>query len=419
MTDSRSNLSPDIRTNGERLWDSIMRMGEIGPGVAGGSSRLTLTDEDRAGRDLLVAWCREAGCAVTIDDMGNIFARRDGRNNRLPPVVSGSHLDTQPHGGKFDGVYGVLAALEVVRALNDHDIETEAAVEVAVWTNEEGCRFAPAMIASGVFAGAFEKEFAWSREDAEGKTLAAELKRIGYFGEQRCGEHPIGAFFEAHIEQGPILEREGDTIGVVMGGQALRWYDITVSGQDAHAGSTPMPGRRDALVAAAKLVQAAQRIALEHAPHGVGTAAKMTVEPQSRNTIPGSACFSLDMRHPDAGTLAQMCGTFRACCDEIAAGGGCHVDVAEIWNCPPVKFDPRCITAVRDAAAKLNYRHRDMVSGAGHDACQLSAVVPTAMIFVPCEGGLSHNEAETAKPRDLEAGCNVLLHAMLEMAGWR
>ena len=413
MSDARL----DIKTNGERLWDSIMRIGEIGPGAAGGSSRLALTDEDRAGRDLLVAWCEEAGCVVTVDDMGNLFARRDGRDNSRPPVMAGSHLDTQPHGGKFDGVYGVLAALEVVRTLNDHAVETEAPVEIVVWTNEEGCRFAPAMIASGVFAGVFEKDFAWAREDAEGNKLGDELKRIGYLGAQRCGEHPVGALFEAHIEQGPVLEHNGDTIGVVTGGQGLRWYDVTVSGRDAHAGSTPMPGRRDALVAAAGLIEAVQRIARENAPFGVGTVGQMSVTPNSRNTIPGGVFFTVDLRHPDDATLAGMDRAFRKCCDEITGGDEAEVAAVEIWHSPPIQFDPRCINAVRGAAAKLNYRHRDMVSGAGHDAFQVSRIAPTSMIFVPCEGGLSHNEAERATPDDLEAGGNVLLHAMLEMAG--
>ncbi len=418
MTGARS----DARVNGARLWDSIMRMGEIGPGAAGGSSRLALTDEDRAARDLFVAWCEQAGCAVTVDDMGNLFARRNGGNNDLPPVMAGSHLDTQPHGGKFDGVYGVLAALEVVRALNDHKVETEAPVEVVVWSNEEGCRFAPAMLASGVFAGLFDKDFAWAREDAEGKRFLDELKRIGYLGEQPCGDHPVGALFEAHIEQGPVLERDEDTIGVVTGGQGQRWYDVAVTGQDAHAGSTPMPGRRDALVAAAALVESVRRIALDHAPFGVGTVGQLSVTPNSRNTIPGKVFFTVDLRHPDDAALADMHRAFRQRCREVADQNRAEqsrVDIAaeEIWHNPPVRFAEDCIAAVRTAAARLNYRHQDMVSGAGHDACQVSRIAPSAMIFVPCAGGISHNEQESAQEADLEAGCNVLLHAMLEMAG--
>ena len=393
-----------------------MQMAEIGPGEAGGSSRLALTDADREGRDLLVAWCREAGCAVSVDDMGNLFARRAGRNHQRPPIMAGSHLDTQPHGGKFDGVYGVLATLEVVRTLNDHGVDTDAPIEIVVWSNEEGCRFAPAMIASGVFAGVFEKEFAWSRSDAQGKRFDDELKRIGYFGEQRCGEHPVGALFEAHIEQGPVLEREAQTIGVVTGGQGLRWYDVSVSGRDAHAGSTPMAGRRDALLAAARLIQGVRRIAQEHAPHGVGTVGQLSVTPNSRNTIAGGVLFAVDLRHPDDHALAAMARAFRKCCAEVVESGEAEVEVEEIWHSPPVRFDADCINAVRSAATTLNYRHRDMPSGAGHDAFQINRIAPAAMIFVPCEGGLSHNEAERATPADLEAGCNVLLHAMLALA---
>ena len=410
------NAATDLRVNGERLWDSIMRIAEIGPGVAGGSSRQALTDDDRAARDLFVAWCEDAGCAVTVDDMGNIFARRAGSDSARAPVMAGSHLDTQPHGGKFDGVYGVLAALEVVRALNDAEIVTGAPLEIVVWTNEEGCRFAPAMLASGVFAGLFDKDFAWSRTDRDGKRLRDELQRIGYFGAQSCGDHAAAALFEAHIEQGPILERDGDTIGVVSGGQGQRWYDIAARGQDAHAGSTPMPGRRDAMVAAAALVGVVRQIAIAHAPHGVGTVGQLNVAPNSRNTIPGEVKFTVDLRHPNDDELAQMCQALREACERITAAGEAEITADEIWHCPPIRFDERCVDAVRNAATTLNYRHQNMVSGAGHDACQVSTVVPTAMIFVPCEAGLSHNEAENAMPRDLEAGCNVLMHAMLEVA---
>jgi N-carbamoyl-L-amino-acid hydrolase len=288
----------NLRINGKRLWHSIMSMAEIGPGVEGGSCRLALTDVDREGRDLFVSWCTEAGCSITVDDMGNIFAHRAGANNDLLPVVAGSHLDTQPHGGKFDGIYGVLSALEVIRTLNDADVTTESPLEIVVWTNEEGSRFAPAMIASGVFAGLFEKDFAWSRTDSDGISLGDELKRIGYFGEQICGEHPMAALLEAHIEQGPILENNEIQIGVVTGGQGQRWYDITVKGKDSHAGPTPMPGRQDALVASAEIISKVESIAIDHAPEGVGTVGEMYVKPNSRNTIPGEVWFSVDFRNP-------------------------------------------------------------------------------------------------------------------------
>ena len=356
---------------------------------------------------------------IVIDDLGNIFARRDGNNNALAPIVSGSHLDTQPHGGKFDGIYGVLATLEVVRTLNDHHIQTEAPIEIVMWTNEEGSRFAPAMIASGVFAGLFEKSFAYSRVDSDGLTLRDELERIGYLGDQPCGNHAIGALFEAHIEQGPILEANQNQIGVVIGGQGQRWFDVTLKGQDSHAGSTPMVGRSDALVAAADLIQSIQSLALEHAPHGVGTVGQLSVEPNSRNTIPGTVSLSVDIRNPDDEVLSSMTEQLHQQFKRIQDDHGIDLSAEEIWYCPPIVFDPDCVAAVRNAAAQLEYAHQDIVSGAGHDACQVCQVAPTAMIFVPCEGGLSHNEQESATPEDLEAGANVLLHAMLAVAGNR
>ena len=393
-----------------------MAMAQIGPGQQGGSSRLALTDADREGRDLFVDWCREIGCSIVVDDMGNIFARRTGRDPARAPVAAGSHLDTQPHGGRFDGIYGVLAALEVLRTLHENDIETAAPLEAVVWTNEEGSRFAPAMIASGVYAGLFDKEYAWARADSDGKTIGEELRRIGYFGDVACGEHPLGALLEAHIEQGPILEAEQKQIGVVIGGQGQRWYDVTLKGQDSHAGSTPMRGRRDALVAAADLIGRIQALALDLAPHAVCTVGELTVLPNSRNTIPGEVRFSVDLRNPDAAVLTEMDARFRAETESVAASHGVESEIDEIWDKPPVKFDPACIAAVESAAGELGYRHQQIVSGAGHDACQVCEVVPTSMIFVPCAGGLSHNEAESAEPADLEAGCNVLLQSMLALA---
>ncbi len=276
-------MSRQLRVNGQRLWDSIMAMAEIGPGQHGGSSRLALTDEDRDGRDLFVGWCREIGCSIEIDDMGNIFARRPGRNQDLAPIVAGSHLDTQPHGGRFDGIYGVLAALEVLRTLHESDLTTEAPLEVVNWTNEEGSRFAPAMIASGVYAGLFEKDYAWSRADSDGNTIGDELQRNGYRGESACGEHIIGALLEAHIEQGPILVAEQNSFGVVVGGQGQRWYDLRIRGRDSHAGSTPLRGRRDALVAAAEVISMVQSLALDFAPDSVSSFGEMSVFPNSRN----------------------------------------------------------------------------------------------------------------------------------------
>ena len=406
-----------LRVNQQRLWDSIMAMAEVGPGLEGGSCRLALTDEDRDGRDLFVKWCREAGCTISIDDMGNIFARREGTDKTLPPIVAGSHLDTQPHGGKFDGIYGVLSALEVIRTLNDFDVQTTAPTEIVVWTNEEGSRFSPAMISSGVYAGLFEKSYAWAQTDNNGLTLLDELKRINYLGDEACGEHQIGALLEAHIEQGPILEGKEKTIGIVVGAQGVRWYDVTVKGRDSHAGSTPMPGRRDALVASGEMIGILQTLALDHAPDGVCTVGEMHVKPNSRNTIPGEVFFTIDVRHPDGDVLDSMADQLVRNCEACADRHGTQVDIKEIWHNPPVQFDPGCIGAVSEAVEVLGYSRMEIVSGAGHDACQICRVAPTSMIFVPCAGGLSHNEHESAEPKDLEAGGNVLLYAMLNLAG--
>ena len=413
----QSQEVPYLRVDGARLWASLMEMAKIGALPGGGCGRLALTDDDRRGRDLFASWCEQAGCAVTVDEMGNMFARRRGRNPGLPPVAAGSHLDTQPHGGKFDGVFGVLAALEAVRTLNDAGVETEAPIEVINWTNEEGSRFAPGMIASGVFAGLFDRDFAYGVRSPEGETLGDELARIGYRGTESCGEHPLGALFEAHIEQGPILEAEGVPIGVVSGAQGQRWYDVEVRGRDSHAGTTPMPARKDALAAAARMAARIEDIALGKAPDAVGTVGQFDVSPNSRNTIPGDVRFSVDIRHPDAGVLAAMDAEIRDSFTAIAEGGDVEVTIAQIWEKPPIEFDARCVEAVREAAAGLGYAHQDIVSGAGHDACQVCTVVPAGMVFVPCEDGISHNEIESATPEALEMGCNVLLHAMLAMAG--
>ena len=409
-------MNTNLRVNGDRLWQSLMEMAEIGPGEKGGNRRLALSDEDKAGRDLFVDWCRQAGCSVTVDQMGNIFARREGSDPSLAPIVTGSHLDTQPHGGRFDGVYGVLAGLEVVRTLNESNVQTKHPIEVAVWTNEEGARFAPSMIASAVFAGAYPLEKALALTDNDGYSIGGELERIGYAGDEACGEHPIAAFFEAHIEQGPILEREKQTIGVVSTVQGLRWYDARVVGRDSHAGSTPMAGRRNALVGGARMVEAIDALAHSNAPHAVGTVGELIVSPNSRNTIPGQIDFTIDLRHPDADTLTKMDQTMREDLGTIAADLDLEFTIDQVSYTPPIDFDEHCVNAVASATQALGYPHRVMASGAGHDACYISKVAPTGMIFVPCAEGLSHNEDESAEPEDLAAGCNVLLHAMLERA---
>lgn len=407
----------NIQIDGERLWASLMEMARIGATEKGGVCRLTLTDRDKQSRDLFTRWCEEAGCTVTVDEMGNMFARRPGKAADAPPVMAGSHLDSQPTGGKFDGAYGVLAGLEVIRTLNEHDVETQAPVEVAVWTNEEGSRFSPAMMGSGVFTGTFDADTIRATTDHDGLTFGEELQRIGYAGDERAGEHPVAVYYEAHIEQGPILEAEDATIGVVTGGQGIRWYDIECTGQEAHAGPTPMPRRRDAFVAAAQLVQEVNAIGHRFAPLACATVGTGEVFPNSRNVIPGRVVLTVDLRHPDDDILEQMEAALRGACEALAQSSGVQVDCSRLWALPPQPFDPRCVDAVREGARLAGYSHRDIVSGAGHDAVFMAKVTPTGMIFIPCEGGISHNEIENASQEDCAAGCNVLLHAIMQSAG--
>jgi len=407
----------NLRIAGDRLWRSLMDMAAIGALPNGGCCRLALSEEDRRGRDLFVSWCEAAGCSITVDAMGNIFARRPGQDPARPPVMTGSHLDTQPHGGKFDGVYGVLAGLEVLRTLDDAGIETLAPIEVAVWTNEEGARFAPSMVGSGVFAGAYTLDEALAFTDADGVGQGEALRAIGYDGSETPGEHPVGTYFEAHIEQGPILEAEGKTIGVVTGGQGFSWHDVTVVGQDSHAGTTPMDRRRDAMAAAAHVIEGVRGIALAEKDDAVATVGAIRAEPNSRNTIAGRVEFTVDLRHPDDAVRARMDTAFTALCETAADIHAVGIDVERVADNAAVRFDPDCVDAVRRAADSLGHAGRDIVSGAGHDACHIAARAPTAMIFVPCKDGLSHNEAEDAAPEDLAAGADVLLHAILERAG--
>ncbi len=406
----------NLRIDGRRLWDSLMEMAKIGATEKGGVCRLALTDVDRAGRDLFVRWCEEAGCTVSVDKMGNIFARRPGRDNSLPPVAMGSHLDSQPTGGKFDGAFGVLAALEVIRALNDANYETAAPMEAIAWTNEEGSRFPPPMVASGVFAGVFDLEYGQNRADLDGKTMGEELERIGYAGDVEVGGRPLGAHFEAHIEQGPILENEGKTVGVVTDAQGQRWYEVTLTGQEAHAGPTPMPTRRDALLGASRIVDAVNRIGMAHQPLACATVGLMQVFPNSRNVIPGRVFFAIDIRHPNADELSTMDTELRDAIREIVDDIGLEMELEQIWYSPPVPFDHDCVDAVRRAAEENGYAHRDIVSGAGHDSCYIAKVAPTAMVFIPCKDGISHNEIESATLEDLAAGCQVLLQAAVERA---
>ncbi|MCY4756517.1 Zn-dependent hydrolase [Pelomonas aquatica] len=410
---------PDItklRINGQRLWASLMELAKIGATEKGGVCRLTLTDLDKQGRDLVTRWAREAGMTVTIDQIGNGFMRRPGRNNSLPPIMTGSHIDTQPTGGKFDGNYGVLAGIEVVRTLNDYRLETEAPIEVAFWTNEEGSRFVPVMMGSGVFAKAFTLEHAYAATDTEGKTVKGELERIGYIGSQVPGDHPIGAYFETHIEQGPVLEDHDKTIGVVTGVLGIRWYDCIVTGMEAHAGPTPMALRKDALQVATRLMQEVVACAHRHPPHGRGTVGMVQVHPNSRNVIPGRVKFSIDLRNASDALCEAMDADIRAVAARLAAESGLGIEITQVSAYPAQPFHKDCIAAVQKAADALGYSNMPAVSGAGHDAVYMARLAPAGMIFIPCKDGISHNEIEDAKPEHIEAGCNVLLQAMLNAA---
>ncbi|WNK19762.1 Zn-dependent hydrolase [Halomonas piscis] len=409
-------MAEELRINQDRLWQRLMRMAEIGATPAGGSCRVALTEEDRQGRDLFIEWCHTLGCEIRIDRMGNIFAQRPGTDPQRLPIACGSHLDTQPHGGKFDGVYGVLAGVEIFETLNEKNIETAAPLEICVWTNEEGARFAPPMISSGVFGGTYELDYGLSREDADGITLGEALESIGYTGALPCGDHRLGAFIEAHIEQGPILERQEETIGVVTGVQGSRWYRVTFHGQDAHTGSTPMEGRRDALLSAAQTINAVKKIAEGQAPSAVATVGRIDCLPNSHNTIPGEVALTVDMRHASTETLDTMETQLHEAASAAAQQESTEVEIQRIMNTPSVHFDTHCIVAVASAVHQLGYPHRRMLSGAGHDACHVARVAPTSMIFVPCAGGLSHNEAESATPEDLAAGANTLLYALIKLA---
>ena len=412
-------MTHDIRVNGARLWDSIMEMAEIGATANGGSHRLTLSDEDKTGRDLFASWCAEAGLSLTVDEMGDMFARRASAENDRAPVGIGSHLDTQPYGGRFDGVFGVLAGLEVIRTLNDHGINTLAPLEVVNWTNEEGARFAPSMLASGVYGGVFDLDWAQSRTAVDsGASVLDELKRIGYHGDLPVEDLAFSAFFECHIEQGPILDSGGVAVGVVNAAQGFRWYDISLQGFAQHTGSTPMVGRRNALLGMAQVVQAVDNIAQDYAPLARGTVGgQVEVAPGSRNIIPGTVNFTVDLRHPAAETLSAMDAALRSVCAEVAADVGLQLSLEQISHTAPVAFDEKCVAAVKNACERLDISHQYITSGAGHDACYVANRVPTTMLFAPCKDGISHHESESAEPQDLEAVCNALLHAVLDYAG--
>lgn len=409
-------ITSNMRINSERLWDSLMEMAQIGPGIAGGNNRQTLTDEDAEGRRLFKRWCEEAGCSMGLDKMGTMFARREGTDPDALPVYVGSHLDTQPTGGKYDGVLGVLGGLEIIRQLNDMNIKTKHPIVVVNFTNEEGTRFAPAMVASGVFAGIHTLEWAYDKTDAEGNRLGDELQRIGFQGDEEVGSRKMHAFFELHIEQGPILEKQGKDIGVVTHGQGLKWLEVTLIGKESHTGSTPMPMRVNAGLGMARITEMVNEIALSHAPYAVGAIGHCDVYPNSRNIIPGKAVFTVDFRHPDKAVIDVMEKSFREGAQRIADEIGLGMSIEQVGGFDPVTFDENCVAAVRSAADRLGYSHQDLVSGAGHDACWINRVAPTSMVMCPCVDGLSHNEAEEISPHWAAAGTNVLFHAVVETA---
>ncbi|WP_370283279.1 Zn-dependent hydrolase [Pseudooceanicola sp.] len=406
----------NLKINGDRLWDSLMEMARIGPGVAGGNNRQTLTDADAEGRALFRKWCEDAGCEMGLDTMGNMFARREGTDPEALPVYVGSHLDTQPTGGTYDGVLGVLGGLEIVRSLNDLGIRTKHPIVVTNWTNEEGTRYAPAMLSSGVFAGVHDEEWAKDRVDAKGLKFGDELKRIGWEGEEPVGARKMHAFFELHIEQGPILEAEGKDIGIVTHGQGLSWTQVTITGKDAHTGSTPMPMRKNAGLGMARVLELVEEIALSHAPHAVGAAGHIDIYPNSRNVIPGKAVFTVDFRSPDLSVIEDMVKRLHEGARKICDDMGLEVELEKVGGFDPVEFDAGCVGALRAAAERLGYSHRDIISGAGHDACWINQVAPTAMVMCPCVDGLSHNEADEISKDWAAAGTDVLFHAVLETA---
>ncbi len=406
----------NLRIDPDRLWDCIMEMAKIGPGVAGGNNRQTLTDEDAEGRALFQSWCEAAGLSMGVDTMGNMFATRPGTDPEALPVYMGSHLDTQPTGGKYDGVLGVLGALEVVRTLNDLDVKTRHPIVITNWTNEEGTRYAPAMLASGVFAGRHTQDWAYDRVDADGKRFGDELKRIGWVGDEEVGARKMHAMFELHIEQGPILEAEGKDIGVVTHGQGLRWIECTITGKESHTGSTPMAMRKNAGRGLALVTELAHEIAMKNQPNAVGAIGHIDVYPNSRNIIPGKVVCTVDMRTHLLDKLNGMVDEFMQRAPKLCADIGVEFDCHIVGQFDPPAFDAGCVAAVRDAAEELGYSHMDIVSGAGHDACWINDVAPTAMIMCPCVDGLSHNEAEEITKEWAQAGTDVLLHAVLNTA---
>ena len=411
-----ANIASNFKINGDRLWETIMEMAKIGPGIAGGNNRQTLTDEDAKGRALFQKWCDEANLSMGIDKMGTMFARREGTDPDALPVYVGSHLDTQPTGGKYDGILGVLGGLELIRSLDDMNIKTKHPIVLVNWTNEEGTRFAPPMMASGVFAGVHTLDWAYAKEDSDGKKFGDELKRIGWIGDEEVGSRKMKAFFELHIEQGPILESEGKDIGVVSRGQGLNWLQVTLTGRESHTGSTPMPMRRNAGLGMAKITSLVHEIAMSHQPDAVGAVGHCDVYPNSRNIIPGKVVFTIDFRSPSFDTQDDMERRLHEGAKEICNSLDLELEIEKVGHFDPVTFDEGCVSTIRSAAERLGYSHKAIIYGAGHDACWINKVATTAMVMCPCVDGLSHNEAEDISQDWAVAGSNVLFHAVLETA---
>jgi len=409
-------MSTNQKINGPRLWDTLMAMAEIGATPKGGVKRLTLTEVDKAGRQRFTQWCDELGLTMRVDAMGNMFARREGRDPKRLPVLFGSHLDSQPTGGKFDGALGVIAGLEVMRSLNDLNITTEAPLELVNWTDEEGSRFGHSLMGSGVWAGVYGLDEAYAYTDIEGVTVGAALDAIGYKGAHPAAPFPADAYFELHIEQGPILEREQQQIGIVTGAQGQVWYDAVIIGQDAHAGTTPPSARRDALVAAARVIALVDDLMRARGEDGRGTIGQFQVLPNSRNVVPGEVRFSIEFRHPKDAEVQALMRSFPEAAAALVAQNGCRLELTKLFDIPAQPFDAACVDLVRQAAARLGYPAREIISGAGHDAVYVARRVPTAMIFTPCKDGLSHNEAESILPEEAEAGCQVLFEAVVARA---
>jgi beta-ureidopropionase / N-carbamoyl-L-amino-acid hydrolase len=412
-----SRAASNLQIDSARLWGTIFETAQFGLTPKGGVRRLTLGPEDKQVRNWFRKACEDAGLEVHVDALGSMFGVRKGRDMSKPPVGLGSHLDTQPTGGKFDGVLGTLAALEVVRTLNDAGIETELPICICNWTNEEGSRFAPAMMASAAYVGDFTTDDILSRRDAEGVTVGEALDGIGYRGAEAVGTQKLSSFVELHIEQGPILEAEGKTIGVVDSGQGVLWYDGRIVGFESHAGSTPMPLRRDALATLSEIVLAMEAVAKKHGPNAVGTIGEAVIAKPSRNVIPGEIAFTMDCRSADAAIMDALDRDLRAAIAEISARRKVEVTIDLVWRKPPTHFNAKLIDAVENATKMLGYSHRRITSGAGHDACNLNTRIPAAMVFVPCKDGISHNELEDATQVDCTAGANVLMHTVLALAG--